>query len=115
MTVDDAVQAYVDGIDVAHRELFLRLHALVLETVPDAEVRLSYDMPTYQVGKKRLYLAAWKHGVSIYGWGSGRDGGFLERHPSLKSGAGTIKLRPADAEQIPDDEFRELARAALSA
>ena len=113
--MDAAVQAYVDGLDDAHRELFLRLHGLVLETVPDAEVRLSYGMPTYQVGKKRLYLAAWKHGVSIYGWSAGRDGGFSERHAALKSGAGTIKLRPADAEQIPDDEFRELARAALSA
>jgi hypothetical protein len=115
VTVPDGVLAYVDAIDDAHRGLFLRLHGLVLDTVSDVEVRLSYEMPTYQVGKKRLYLAAWKHGVSIYGWGAGRDGGFLERHPSLKSGAGTIKLRPADAEQIPDDEFRELARAALSA
>jgi uncharacterized protein YdhG (YjbR/CyaY superfamily) len=115
MTADDAVLAYVDGIDDAHRGLFLRLHGLVLETVPEAEVGISYDMPTYRVGKRRLYLAAWKHGVSIYGWSTGKDGGFAQRHPALKSGAGTIKLRPADAAQIPDDEFRDLARAALSA
>ena len=113
MTLDDGVLAYVDAIDDAHRGLFLRLHGLVLETVPDVEVRLSYDMPTYQVGKRRLYLAAWKHGVSIYGWSAGRDGGFSERHPSLRSGAGTIKLRPADAAEMPDDEFCDLVRHVL--
>ena len=30
---------------------------------------ISYKIPTYKVGKHRLYLAVWKHGVSIYGWG----------------------------------------------
>jgi uncharacterized protein YdhG (YjbR/CyaY superfamily) len=111
----ESVEAYVDGIDDAHRGLFLRLHGLVLETVPEAEVGISYDMPTYRVGKRRLYLAAWKHGASIYGWSAARDGGFSERHPSLTSGAGTIRLRPADAAEIPDDEFRHLVRAALTA
>lgn len=85
-----------------------------MDVRPDAEVVISYQIPTYRVGARRLYLAAWKHGVSIYGWGEDRDGGFTGRHPELSSGRGTLKLSPEAAEAIPDDEFRDLVRATLS-
>jgi hypothetical protein len=76
-------------------------------------VVLSYKIPTYKVGPRRLYVGVWKHGVSIYGWDHGRDAGFNARHPELKTSKGTIQLRPGDAAGIPDDEFRDLVRAAL--
>ena len=84
-----------------------------LDKHPDAEVVLSYQIPTYKVGRRRLFLGVWKHGVSIYGWDQGRDAGFTARHPTLKTGKGTLQLRPDDAAGIPDDEFRDLVRAAL--
>src|ERR1700704_5567256 len=96
-----------------HRPLFDRLHRLVLEVHPEATVMLSYQMPTYKVGRQRLFLGAWKHGVSIYGWDQGSDAGFIARHPGLKTSKGTIRLRPEDAAGIPDDELRDLVRAAL--
>jgi uncharacterized protein YdhG (YjbR/CyaY superfamily) len=113
--VDEAVQAYIDGIAAEHRPLFDRLHALILDVHPDADVVLSYDMPTYKVGRRRLFLAAWHHGVSMYGWPQDHDAGFIARHPALKSGKSTIRLRSEDAADIPDDEFRDLVRAALQA
>ena len=113
--MDDAVRDYIDAIPSEHRPLFDRLHRLVLEAHPDAAVVLSYQIPTYRVGRRRLFLGGWKHGVSVYGWQEGRDAGFSERHPELKSGKGTIRLRPADAAGISDDELRDLARAALDA
>ena len=51
--------------------------------------------------------------MSIYGWQQDREAGFTARHPELKTSKGTIQLRPEDAAGIPDDEFRDLARAAL--
>jgi uncharacterized protein YdhG (YjbR/CyaY superfamily) len=112
--MDDAVRDYIDAIAPEHRPLFDRLHRLILEVHPDAAVVLSYQMPTYKVGRQRLFLGVWKHGVSVYGWGQGQDGGFTERHPELKTGKGTIRLRSGDAAAIDDDELRELIRAALS-
>jgi uncharacterized protein YdhG (YjbR/CyaY superfamily) len=109
------VRDYVDAIPSEHRPLFDRLHRLILEVHPDASVVISYQIPTYKVGRNRLYLGVWKHGVSIYGWGQGRDAGFTARHPELITGKGTIQLRPDDAAGIPDDEFRDLVRAALAA
>ncbi len=111
--MDAAVRDYIEAIVPEHRPLFDRLHRLVLETHPEAAVGLSYQMPTYQVGRRRLFLGVWKHGVSMYGWRQGDDAGFTARHPELKTGKGTIRLRPDQAAGISDDEFRDLVRAAL--
>ena len=111
--VDEAVRGYIERIAPEHRPLFDRLHRLILAAHPDAAVVLSYQIPTYKVGNRRLYVGAWKHGVSIYGWQQGREADFTARHPALKTSKGTIRLRPEDAVSIPDDELVGLVRAAL--
>jgi len=73
------------------------------------------EIPTYKVGNRRLYVGAWKHGLSIYGWQQGRDDAFTSRHPALKTSKGTLQLRPEDAAAIPDCEISDLVRAALDA
>lgn len=115
MPIDDAAQRYINAIAPEHRPLFDRIHELILSEYPEATVVISYGVPTYKAGKQRLYLGVWKHGVSVYGWHAGHDGGFAERHPSLVTGRSTIRIRPRDAELIRDDEFRALVRAALRA
>jgi len=111
--MDDTVRAYVDAIGAQQRPLFDRIHRLILDAYPTAEVVLSYKMPTYKVGGRSLHVAAWKHGVSLYGWDEERDGGFVERHPELSSGKGTLRLRPAQAEVISDRELRAVIIGAL--
>jgi uncharacterized protein YdhG (YjbR/CyaY superfamily) len=111
--MDDAVRDYIDAIAPQHRPLFDRIHGLILEAHPDAAVVLSYQIPTYKVGRRRLFVGVWQHGVSVYGWQQGRDGGFTARHPELQTSKGTIRLRPEDAAGIGDDELRDLVRAAL--
>ena len=111
--MDEAVRNYVDGVDPAYRPLFDRVHRLIMAAHPGAEVALSYQIPSYKVGKRRLYVGAWQHGISIYGWGQDRDGGFTERHPELRTSKGTIRLRPQDAAAISDEEFSGLVSAAL--
>jgi uncharacterized protein YdhG (YjbR/CyaY superfamily) len=111
--MDDAAREYIDAIAPAHRPLFDRLHRLILEAYPDADVVISYGIPTYKVNAQRLYVGVWKHGLSVYGWQEGRDGGFMARHPELTTGKGTIRLRPDDAAGLSDDELRGLVRGAL--
>jgi uncharacterized protein YdhG (YjbR/CyaY superfamily) len=112
--MDQPVRDYIDGIAAENRGLFDRIHGLALTAYPDADIVLSYGMPTYKVGRRRLFVGTWKHGLSIYGWPQDRDGGFLARHPALKTGKGTIRVRPEDAAGISDDEFLSLIRAALA-
>ena len=111
--MDDRVRDYIDSIPAQYRPLFDRLQGLILAAHPDAAVVLSYKIPTYKVGRRRLYLAAWQHGVSIYGWQTDRDAGFSARHAELRSGKATMRLRPHDAAEISDQEFTDLIRAAL--
>jgi len=111
--MDAAVTGYVEAIAAEHRPLFDRIHGLAVRAYPDAELVLSYGMPTYRRGKRRLYLAAWKHGISVYGWQQGHEAGFVERHPGLKHSKGTIRIRPRDAVDVTDDELMGLVRAAL--
>jgi uncharacterized protein YdhG (YjbR/CyaY superfamily) len=106
------VQTYINRIPGEYRSLFDRIHGLILSTCPDVEVVLSYNMPTYKIGKDRLYVGVWRHGISMYGWKAGRDGGFLQRHPELLTSKGTVRLRPDDP-AISDGEFRKLIRSAL--
>lgn len=113
--MDAEVREYIDGIAPEHRPLFDRVSGLILDVAPEAGLMLSYGMPTYRVGKRKLYVGAWQHGVSIYGWGKDRDGGFVSRHPDLVSGKGTLRLRSQDAADITDDELRDLIHAALEA
>jgi len=113
VTVDADVQAYIDAIAAEQRPLFDRFHGIILAEHPDAEVVLSYGMPAYRVGKRRLNLGVWKHGVSVYGWRADRDGGFVARHPGLSSGKGTIRIRAKDAVGISDEELRALLGGAL--
>ena len=112
--LDKAVRDYIDAIPVEHRPLFDRLHGLILRAHPGVTVVMSYKMPTYKAGGHRLLLSAWKHGISIYGWRKDEDGGFVARHPSLKTSTGTIQLRPQDAASISDEEFLGLIRPALA-
>jgi hypothetical protein len=113
--VQQEVIDYIDAIASEDRVLFDRVHRLILEACPEAEVVLAYKMPTYRVGARRLHVAAWRHGISIYGWKASGDGGLSARHPELQSSRGTIKLRTDQAAQISDEEIRRLARAALAA
>jgi uncharacterized protein YdhG (YjbR/CyaY superfamily) len=113
--MDDGVDRYIEQIAPELRPMFDRLQRLILEVHPDVDVVLSYGMPAYETNGRRLHVGVWKHGLSIYGWDQDRNADFVARHPKLVSGAGTIRLRPADAADISDDELRELVRGALDA
>jgi hypothetical protein len=53
---------------------------------------LSYDMPTYRLARRRLNIAAWELGLSVYVSPS-RVGAFSARHPELSAGKGTVSAR----------------------
>ncbi|MBV9661630.1 MAG: hypothetical protein JO337_10785 [Acidimicrobiales bacterium] len=91
------------------------MHSSILEVCPEAEISLTYKMPTYASAARRLHVGVWRHGVSIYGWKARGDGGFTRRHPELRTSTGTIRIASNRAREITDDELRELARTVLIA
>ncbi len=110
--MERAVEDYIESINPAFRPLFDRLHALVLAAHPEVSVELSYGMPVFKVGDRRLFVGVWKRWVSIYGWDEGRDA-FASRHPELRTSKGTIQLTTMAAAAIGDDEFLGLIHDTL--
>ena len=89
------------------------LHGIIVEALPDVDVMIPYQMPTYRVGEYRLYVGAWKNWVALHGWEQGAEAGFATRHPDMVTGKGTIQLKPATASMVTDDELHELVVVAL--
>jgi uncharacterized protein YdhG (YjbR/CyaY superfamily) len=109
----DPVAQYVAGLPDESRALLARVQRFVHERHPDAELRLSYRMPTWVVGDRRLIVGAWRHGLSVYGWDGTAPSAYAARHPGLDNGRGTLRLPFREAAAASDDDLRELVQALL--
>ncbi len=105
--------AYLAALPAASRAMVERLLGLACDVVPDAAVVMSYGIPTVRSGRRRFHVGAWKHGVSVYGWHDGHDGGFTAAHPDLVHGRSTLRFSEAELAAVGDDELRALAAATL--
>ncbi|HUZ69855.1 MAG TPA: DUF1801 domain-containing protein [Candidatus Saccharimonadales bacterium] len=109
----DPFQAYVDGIAPEFRPLFDRIDGLTRALHPEATAGISYGMPTYWVGNRRLNVGVWKHGVSVYGWKKHSPSTFIAQHPELVTSTGTIRLTPDAGAALSDDEIGEVIKSSL--
>jgi uncharacterized protein YdhG (YjbR/CyaY superfamily) len=107
-TAQADLQRYLDAIPETHRPLFDRLQSLILAQYPDAEMYVSYGIPTYRVGRHRVYLGLWKSGVSLHAIDAEP---FKQRHPSIKTGRGSLNFKLTD--EVPEDDVREVIQRAL--
>jgi uncharacterized protein YdhG (YjbR/CyaY superfamily) len=96
-SIDDYISTYPEST----QEILQRLRQRVLDALPDAEERISYQIPTFAVdGQYVVYIAGWSKHVSIYPIPEGDPELDADLAPYL-SGQGTIKL-PLD-KPIPWD------------
>lgn len=109
--MDPAVQTFIDAIPETHRPLFDRLHSLIFELYPDAQVVILYRIPTYRVGLRRVYLGLWKEGVSLHAVDKALIEEFKQWHPAIKTGKGSLNFRLTD--KLPEVDIRDTIRRAL--
>lgn len=87
-----SVDEYIATFPEATQEVLEELRHRVLATLPGAQERISYAIPTFTVdGQYVLYIAGWKKHVSIYPIPDGDAELDADLAPYL-SGRGTIKL-----------------------
>ena len=112
--MDEEVRRYVAGIAAEYQELFGRVNGLILGAYPEAEVKLSYRIPSYWVGKRRLYAGVWKT-RGCRSTGGRRAGKRSSSHgtQSSRQVRARFQIRLGDAAGLRDDELLELVRAAL--
>ena len=106
--MEPAVQRYIDAIPERQRPLFDRLQSLILELYPNAEIVISYQIPTYRVGRRRVFLGLWKGGVSLHGV---PVEAFKQRHPAIKTGKGSLNFKLTD--DLPEADIRDVIKHAM--
>jgi uncharacterized protein YdhG (YjbR/CyaY superfamily) len=111
MNMDEAVQSYIDTIPEEQRPLFDRLQELILELYPDAEIVISYQVPTYKARGGRVSLGLWKDGVSLYTTDPQHIEAFKSRHPKVKTGKASLNFKVAD--DLPEQDLRQVIERAI--
>ena len=87
-----SIDEYIAGFPQATQDVLRELRRRVHAAVPDAEERISYDIPTFAVdGQYVIYIAGWKNHVSIYPIPDGDEALNADLKPYL-SGRSTLKL-----------------------
>ena len=109
--MEEAVQRFIDKVPAEQRPLFDRLHSLILELYPDAEVVISYQVPTYKARGGRVSLGLWQDGVSLYTTGPEYIEDFKAKHPKVKTGKASLNFRLG--EELPERDIRQVIRRAI--
>ena len=71
---------------------------------------ISYRIPTYYVGRRRVYLGPWKEGVSLHATRGDLIEYFKQRHPAIKTGKGSLNFRLTD--ELPEADIRAFIKQA---
>jgi uncharacterized protein YdhG (YjbR/CyaY superfamily) len=109
--MNEEVQRFIDAVPDERRPLFDRIRALIEAVYPEAEVKLSYGVPTFKMKSGWVGLGYWKNGVSLYTNGPHHLSGFIREHPGVKTGKGSINLRLTD--NVPEESLARVIRHAM--
>lgn len=61
------VDAYIAGFEGVARERLEQVRRIILDTIPEAEERLSYGMPAYFMHKRVvIYYSGFAHHIGLY-------------------------------------------------
>lgn len=107
-----SVEAYLEALPAGTREVVEQVRAAVLAELPDARERISYGILAFVVDDRIvLYLAGWKHHVSLYPIPDG-DPEYAAAAAPYVSGRSTLKF--ALTSPLPLDLVARTARLHLS-
>lgn len=105
------VQAYIDDVPSSHRAQFDRLHAIIMDELPDADVVISYKMPLYKVGRRHVGLNSGRpDGVTLTTTSPDHIEQFRRDHPAFPTNKTSIPFKLGD--DLPEDGIREVIRRA---
>src|SRR5918996_6094651 len=87
-SIDDYIATFSEDIQKIMRQLRKTIKA----AAPEAEEKISYNMPTFTLnGKYLVYFAGWKSHIAFYGAPRG-NADFKDELSAYESGAGTLQF-----------------------
>ena len=91
MTRPASVDEYLSRLPARTREAVDAIRRIAAEALPDVSESISYDMPTFSVGGRRVvHIGGWAQHVSLYP--APADEGLLAELTPYLSGRGTLKF-----------------------
>ena len=105
--IDDYIAAFPPEI----QQKLTALRKVIRETAPEAEEKISYQMPTFAQNGNLVHFAAFKNHIGFYPAPSGIEN-FQEQLARYKSSKGAIQF-PLD-EEIPLGLVREIVKFRLA-
>ena len=108
-----SVTEYIDTFPDDTKATLRKLRAAILEVLPNAEEKISYNMPAFFVDDKFvIYFAAWKSHISLYPFTGQMEEKFEETRNYITSGKGTIQF-PLD-KPLPIELIQKIAKFRLA-
>jgi uncharacterized protein YdhG (YjbR/CyaY superfamily) len=95
-TVGEYIAQYPEDV----QQILRQIRAVIKESAPEAEERISYRMPGYFLNGPLVYFAAFKHHIGFYPTGAGIEA-FKEQLGTYKWSKGAVQF-PLD-KSIPYD------------
>lgn len=103
-SIDDYIASFPQDV----QEIMQQLRGAIRTAAPEAEEKISYQMPTFTLnGKYLVYFAGWKTHIAFYGAPRG-DAEFTEDLSTYETGQGTLNF-PLN-EPIPFDLITKIVR-----
>jgi uncharacterized protein YdhG (YjbR/CyaY superfamily) len=102
------VDTYIASLDEPRRSSLEQLRKIILETVPEAEETIQYNMPAYTYHGMLCAFASQKNYMSFYLL----DGAIVEKNRHLLTGLSVGKgcIRFKDINKLPEPTIRAMLR-----
>jgi len=102
-----SIDEYILNFPPEIQEILEKLRKVIKESAPDAQEKISYQMPTFALNGNLVHFAAFKNHIGLYPSPSGTDSFKLEI-AEYKSGKGSIQF-PLD-KPIPYELIRKIVK-----
>jgi len=89
--ISGSIDEYILKFPPETREILITLRKVIKECAPDAEEKISYQMPTFVLHGNLVHFAAFKNHIGLYPTPSGTESFKLEL-AQYKGGKGSIRF-----------------------
>jgi uncharacterized protein YdhG (YjbR/CyaY superfamily) len=90
-TNPQTIDEYIAGFPPEVQEILQKIRMIVREAAPDAEEKISYQMPTFYLHGNLVHFAAFKNHIGFYPVPSGIEA-FKEELSKYEGGKGSVQF-----------------------
>ena len=98
-TIPKTIDEYIAGFPLDVQDILQKIRATIRQAAPEAQEKISYQMPTFALNGNLVHFAAFKNHIGFYPIPSGIEA-FKEDLSPYKQGKGSVQF-PLDQPRSP--------------